>query len=216
MTREDQKVDIWSVNNGHLSATHCDVIIAIWRRLGVFTKTLDDVNTCTKLCETELWSNTYKNYQLGQDADRMRRFDDDVMNRYWTTIPKSWNDVARIDVLNKDKPKHLKHLNVVVICRPRRGDVSAKNKFRRNTIATHTAKGWTSDNSLEVPEGFTAQTARATFDRMSKLGATIDEKEKFCLQQSERWIAIGQQFAEERKLLAATKDLEREVEEGKK
>jgi len=220
MSREDEKLEIYDVANGLVPMNRCDTIIAIWRKLGVFEMTLDNVNTCTALCEEEVWSRTYKNYNRPYPTDaeiaRMRKYDDQVMRRYWLTIPKSYNEVARIEVLNKDKPAKMKSKHIVVLCKPRSGDIKSNNGFRRSTIATHTSKGFMSDNSLSVPEGFVQQALRESIDKLTKLGATIEDKEKFALSWTEAGHQLQIGFAEERKLLEGVNDLEQEAKDDTK
>lgn len=218
MSREDEKLDIYDVKNGLVPMNRCDTIIAIWSKLGVFEKTLDDVHTCVKLCEEEVWSHTYKNYgRIISDSEiaKMRKYDDQVMRRLWLTVPKSNNDVMRIEVLNKDKPFGLKSKHITVICRPRSIDIKGNQNWRKSVLGTMASKGFMSDNALATPEGWVQQALRDSLDKLTRLGATPEDKERFAIGLAEGAQQLQLVFAEEKKLLEGSIALEQEAKDDK-
>jgi len=162
------KIDIYAT--GHkLSPQQCEIAFAIWRKLGLFDIISDHARNYVKFREEKVWEETFCNYKLEKDLERLYRYTTQIMMHYKTTVPKGWNDIGRINISTKND-------NFNIICKPSKADIHRGFNFRVATAATHVVNA----DHIQKQEPTIATSALSQFITKSCNKLTLEEKELWC------------------------------------
>jgi len=141
------KIDIHLQTN--LSDDQCEIAIAIWHKIGVFTTTSDIARDNLK--EENVWAETFYNYSsyTDRDVNKLKRLTTEIMDYYKKTV-----DYAGVDRISVRKDNE----SYCLICKPTKSAALSNYNRRVGSAATNLVK------ADKTNEGF--QLGHQTFQDM--------------------------------------------------